>query len=107
MDDSDLARVPGQSPLDGAWSQSGGWAEVAILSDGEGDPVVGDQVVGEAAGDGAGQGVGSSVAPIQIVAGIENPLEEERETDPELSRNCRKSREKNVFLFYAIYNSIV
>jgi len=59
MDDSDLARVPGQSPLDGAWSQSGGWAEVAILSDGEGDPVVGDQVVGEAAGDGAGQGVES------------------------------------------------
>ena len=55
MDDSGLARVLGQSPLDGARSRSGGLAVVAILSDGEGDPVVGDRVVGE--GDGAGQGV--------------------------------------------------
>ena len=59
MDDSDLARVLGQSPLDGAQSQSGGCAEVAILSDGEGNPVVGDQVVGEGAGAGQGDGVES------------------------------------------------
>ena len=50
----------------------------------------------------------SPVAPIQIVAGFENALDKEERDLPRverLSRNCRKSREKNVFLFYAIYNS--
>ena len=52
----------------------------------------------------------SPVAPIQIVAGFDNALEEEERDSPKVESyrvNCRKSREKNVFLFYAIYNSIV